>query len=138
MSYTDLMSDCVFCKIISKDLPAKVIYEDDDFLGILDISPLSPGMVQVIPKAHYRWTWDVPNFGGYWEAARRVAKLQMDRLGARMVEFLTHGAEVEHAHIWVVPIYNNEAFIKSDIRLKPTEEELTEVFRKLNPTESIH
>lgn len=132
------MQDCVFCKIANREIPARVVYEDNDFLGIMDIAPLNPGMVQVIPKKHYRWTWDVPNFGEYWEAARKVAKMQMDLLGAKMVEFLTHGMDVEHAHIWVVPIYKDEAFIKGESRLHPSAEEMDEVFRKLNPTAAVH
>jgi histidine triad (HIT) family protein len=130
--------NCIFCKIANKEIPAKIVYEDVDFLGILDIAPLSRGMVQVIPKKHFRWTWDVPNFGDYWEAARKVAKMQMEHLNAKMVEFLTHGMDVKHAHIWVVPIYDNEAFIKSENRLKPTQDEMTEVFNKLNPSGAIH
>ena len=125
------MDDCIFCKIAKKEIPSEIVYEDDDFMGILDIAPLNPGMVQVIPKRHYRWTWDVPNFGDYWEAARKVSKLQMERLGAKMVEFLTHGMDVHHAHIWVVPIYGDEAFINSENRLNPTKEELGEVGEKL-------
>jgi len=123
--------DCVFCKIGTKEIPSNIVYEDEDFLGILDIAPLNPGMVQVIPKKHYRWTWDVPNFGDYWEAARKIARLQMEKLDAKMVEFLTHGMQVEHAHIWVVPIYGSEAFIKSENRLSPTRAELLEVHKKL-------
>lgn len=103
--------NCVFCKIVAGEIPAYKVYEDADFMAFLDIQPLNKGHLQVIPKTHYRWTWDVPNFGGYWEAARKVAKGAMEALGAPMVEFLTHGAEVEHAHIWVVPIYADEAFI---------------------------
>jgi len=125
------MDDCVFCKIAKKEIPSNIVYEDEDFMGILDIAPLSPGMVQVIPKKHYRWTWDVPNFGAYWEAARKVALLQMQKLDAKMVEFLTHGLQVAHAHIWVVPIYKDEAFIKSEDRQNADKNELEEVHRKL-------
>lgn len=111
-----MAEDCVFCKIVSGIIPSYKVYEDDYFLGFLDIYPLNRGHVQLIPKTHYRWTWDVPNFGEYWEAARRVAKAQMKALNAPMVEFLTHGMDVRHCHIWIVPIYKDEAFIKSEDR----------------------
>jgi len=122
---------CVFCKIASKEMPSNIVYEDKDFLGIMDIAPLNKGHVQLIPKLHYRWTWEVPDFGEYWEAARSVAKAQMKSLGASMVEFLTHGMDVHHAHIWIIPIYGNEAFIKSEVRLNPTKEELSETANKI-------
>lgn len=111
-----MQDDCVFCKIVSGQIPSSKVYEDENFLGFLDIEPLNRGHVQLIPKTHYRWTWDVPNFGEYWEAARKVAKAQMKALGAPMVEFLTHGMDVKHCHIWIVPIYGEEAFINNSVR----------------------
>src|SRR3989344_2357228 len=125
------MESCVFCKIVKGEIPSYKVYEDSDFMAFLDIAPLNKGQVLVIPKLHYRWTWDVPDFGSFWEAARKVATAQMKGMGANLVEFLTHGMDVHHAHIWVVPIYGNEAFIKSENRLNPTKEELGEVGEKL-------
>lgn len=126
-----MQKDCIFCKIANQEIPANIVYEDDDFMGFLDIAPLNKGHVQLIPKKHYRWTWDVPNFGEYWEAARKVGISQMKALEVPMVEFLTHGMDVHHAHIWIVPIYENEAFIKSEGRKTFTEEEMTEVAEKI-------
>lgn len=125
------MEDCVFCKIANKEIPAQIVYEDRNFMGILDINPLNLGHVQLIPKKHYRWTWDVPNFGEYWGVARKIAKAQLEGLGAKMVEFLTHGMDVTHAHIWIVPIYKNEAFIDTTNRKKFSEEEMKETAGKI-------
>ena len=126
------MENCVFCKIANKEIPAEIVYENSDFMGILDISPLNKGHVQVIPKKHFRWTWDVPNFGEYWEVAREVAKAQMQSLDVKMVEFLTHGMDVHHAHIWVVPIYGEEAFINTSVRKEYTEGEMREIGKKIS------
>ena len=125
------MKDCVFCKIAKDEIPCYKVYEDDNFLAFLDASPLNEGHTLVIPKKHYRWTWDVPNFGEYWEVSRKVAKSLIKGLGAKMVEFLTHGMDVEHAHIWVVPIYNNEAFIRSRQRKNLTKEKMQEIADKI-------
>ena len=46
------MSDCLFCKIISREIPAKLVYEDDWMIAIEDINPQAPMHVLVIPKAH--------------------------------------------------------------------------------------
>jgi len=123
--------NCVFCKIIKGEIPATKVYEDEHFLGIMDISPINKGHVQLIPKNHYRWTWDVPNFGEYWEVAKKIALGQIKGLDAKMVEFLTHGMQVEHAHIWIVPIYDTEAFIKSENRLIFTKDELQNLATKI-------
>lgn len=122
---------CVFCKIASKEIPSNIVYEDESFVAFLDINPLNIGHVQLIPKGHFRWVWDVDGFGKYWETARKVAQAMMRSLGVTMVEFLTHGMEIEHAHIWIVPIYGDEAFIKSDKRLSPTGEELAKTADKI-------
>ena len=46
------MSDCIFCKIISGDIPCRKLYEDDDMLAFHDINPAAPVHFLVIPKAH--------------------------------------------------------------------------------------
>ncbi len=46
------MSDCIFCKIVAGDIPAKKVYEDEDILAFQDIHPLRPVHVLVIPKKH--------------------------------------------------------------------------------------
>lgn len=47
------MDDCLFCKIIAGDIPAKVVYEDDDFIAFDDIEPEAPVHTLIIPKQHY-------------------------------------------------------------------------------------
>jgi histidine triad (HIT) family protein len=44
--------DCLFCKIIAKQIPANVVYEDEKILAFLDINPVNPGHLLVVPKAH--------------------------------------------------------------------------------------
>ena len=45
-------SDCLFCKIVNQELPADLVYEDDEFLAFNDISPQAPTHILIIPKAH--------------------------------------------------------------------------------------
>lgn len=46
------MSACLFCKIAAKEIPAAVVYEDEDILAFKDISPQAPVHLLIIPKAH--------------------------------------------------------------------------------------
>lgn len=46
------MKDCLFCKIINKEIPADIVYEDDDFFAFKDINPQSPIHLLVVPKKH--------------------------------------------------------------------------------------
>ena len=97
------MDDCLFCNIVSGKIPATNIYEDKDFLAFLDIHPQTPGHAQVIPKTHYRWVWDVPNVGDYFEFVRNIAQAQRKAFHTEWVLSKIIGDEIPHAHIWVFP-----------------------------------
>lgn len=97
------MQNCIFCKIIKKEIPANIVYEDNDFLAFLDIHPQSPGHVQIIPKKHYRWVWDVPNAGEYFEVVKKIALAQQKAFKTEFILSKIVGDEVEHSHIWVFP-----------------------------------
>ena len=99
------MSDCIFCKIARKEIPSHIVYEDDDFLAFLDVNPHEAGHVQVIPKEHYRWVWDVPNIGEYFEVVRKIAKAQQKAFGVDMIRSQVYGEEVPHAHVWIWPAF---------------------------------
>ncbi len=101
------MKDCIFCKIVNKEIPAHIIYEDDDFLAFLDIHPQTPGHAQIIPKQHYRWVWDVPQVGKYFEVVNKIAHAQRKAFGTEWVLSRIVGDEIPHAHIWAFP--SNEA-----------------------------
>lgn len=99
----DDSTNCIFCKIVTKQIPANIVYEDDSFLAFLDIRPLSPGHTLVIPKKHYRWVWDVPEVGKYFEIVSKIANAQKKAFSVEQILCKIVGEEVEHAHIWVYP-----------------------------------
>lgn len=103
MWYNVRMENCIFCKIVRGEIPSYKVYEDDHFLAFIDIHPQSPGHTQIIPKQHYRWVWDVPNVGAYFEVARKVARAQQKVFNTDWILSKIVGDEVEHAHIWVFP-----------------------------------
>lgn len=111
------MDDCIFCKIVRKEIPAEIVYEDENFLAFLDINPQSPGHVQVIPKEHVRWVWDVSNVGNYFEVAHKIALAQRKAFNTEWILSRIVGDEVPHAHIWVYPDWNvsgNKADLKGN------------------------
>ncbi len=97
------MDNCIFCKIVQKEIPANIVYEDDSYMAFLDIHPQSPGHVQVIPKTHTRWAWQVPNAGAYFEVAKKIALAQQKAFNTEIIWSKIMGDEVPHAHIWVFP-----------------------------------
>lgn len=102
------MSDCIFCKIIAGEIPSYKVYEDDNFLAFLDIRPLNPGHVQVVPKKHYRWVWDVEEIGEYYEVIKKVANAQKKAFNTDYIVSTVFGEEVPHAHVWLIPRHEGD------------------------------
>lgn len=103
------MDNCIFCKIAKGEIPSYKVYEDADFYAFLDINPLAPGHVQVIPKEHHRWVWDVSNVGEYFEVVRKIALAQKKAFSVDMIRSQIYGEEVPHAHVWVWPELKGDA-----------------------------
>jgi histidine triad (HIT) family protein len=126
------MSDCIFCQIASGKISCHKIFEDDSFIGFLDISPVIAGHVLIIPKKHYRWVHEVEEFGKFWEAAQKVAKAQIKGLKVPTVVFATAGLEIFHAHIHVLPLPSKQKGeylpgVESARRIKVTSAQLQKI-----------
>jgi len=126
--------ECLFCKIISGQIPSYKVYENENYLAFLAIPSLNPGHVLVIPKKHYRWVWDVSNIGQYYEVIGKVANairraMKIDFLASAVV-----GEEVSHAHVWLIPRYENDGHggaIKFDNIKDISEEEMKQIAEKI-------
>jgi histidine triad (HIT) family protein len=104
--------DCIFCKIVSGDLPATVIAADDRTLAFMDIAPATRGHALVIPRVHAR---DLQSIGAEDLAAcaamaQRIADRALRRLGADGVNLLNScrapaWQTVFHFHMHVIPRY---------------------------------
>ncbi len=55
------MSECLFCRIVKGEIPATVVYEDDEVLAFMDIAPIVEGHALVIPKKHYDPVMEMPD-----------------------------------------------------------------------------
>ena len=100
--------DCVFCKIAKGEIPSYKVYEDEKFIAFLDIKPRNPGHTLVIPKQHFRWVWDVPYLGEYFQVVGKVANAIRRAMNTEWVVSLVLGEEVPHAHIWLVPRFKGD------------------------------
>ena len=116
--------DCLFCKIATGKIPSHIIYEDEKYLCFLDIRPHTVGDSLLIPKKHYVWTYDVPDFGEYWETARKITQLMMEKLNADWVNYFTYG-HIQHAHIHILPRYKS-IYDASNKDVIPPEMEVTQ------------
>ena len=104
------MKTCVFCKIISGEIPSSKLYEDDLVFAFLDIAPINYGHLLVIPKVHHTSVATIPeNVAGRMMnvgtklgvAAKRV--LDLEGFNLHLAEGACAGQVVMHAHLHVIP-----------------------------------
>ena len=109
------MEDCIFCKIVRGEIPSFKIYEDRDFLAILDIFPNTKGMTIVMTKEHYdSYAFDAPE-DVYQKAmivSRKVAKALEKSLGVKRVAMVMEGMGINHLHIKLYPLHGLEEKFK--------------------------
>jgi histidine triad (HIT) family protein len=126
------MEKCIFCQIVSGKSPSYKVYEDDLFYGFLDIFPVTKGHILLVPKKHYRWVHDVPEFGQYWETALKLKKVLDKTLKPKWVQYFTHGL-ISHAHIHILPRYDEvgTGFLPNGKIDPPSKEEMTAIATKI-------
>ena len=110
--------DCVFCRIVAGAAPASVVYTDDRTVAFLDIAPITPGHLLVVPRTHAETLSELdPEIGGllFRTGQRLAAGLRMSGVRADGVNFfLADGApagqEVFHVHLHVLPRWKGDGF----------------------------
>lgn len=109
--------NCLFCKIIAGEIHAEKIFEDDWVLGFLDIRPVNPGHILVVPKQHSKNIYDVPEaiLQNMIAAAKKISHTLKRAVGAEGVSIHMNnepvaGQVVFHAHIHVIPRFSNDGF----------------------------
>ncbi|MFT4311337.1 MAG: HIT family protein [Candidatus Woesearchaeota archaeon] len=104
----------IFSKILKGEIPGEIVYEDDNFFAILDISPVNKGHVLVIPKEEYKDITEVPDdlIGDYFNVAKKIGnaflKMGSDGFNILMNTKKAAGQVVFHAHIHVIPRFDGD------------------------------
>jgi len=132
--------DCIFCKIISGNIPAKILKETTQSISFLDAFPLAKGHVLVIPKTHHQKIQDMGNdentdlFSLVHEMVSTVDSVS----GATLVAVhngIDAGQEVPHVHVHLVPRSKDDSAgpIHSmfDSSLNLSESEVDDIYNKL-------
>ena len=102
------IKNCIFCKIIKGEIDSAKIWEDDEFLAILDTKPNTKGMTLVLTKQHYDSDiFDMPKdvYQRFMLAAKKVAKILEKGLNVTRVAMVMEGMGVNHVHIKLYPLY---------------------------------
>ena len=107
------MNDCLFCKIINKEIPAEIIFEDKDVLVFLDINPTTNGDTLVIPKEHFENYFDVSeelleHMNDIYKSLYNVYKEKLNCIGLTLSTNLEYGQDIKHMHMHFIPRYKDD------------------------------
>ena len=107
------MVGCLFCKIVKKEIPVEVIYDNDFVLAILDINPCASGHTMVLPKVHVETILDLPEVGSVFEAVKKVTGrlkkvFNPDGFTIGINQGRAAGQAIDHLHIHIIPRYKND------------------------------
>ncbi len=123
----------IFTKIIQREIPANILYENEDFISILDISPLTLGHSLVIPKVEIDYFFDLDD--NYLNKIMMFSKVVSNALSksvsCKRVGLTVVGLEVPHAHLHLIPFNNEREMSFSNKRLKLSNDEFLELQKKI-------
>jgi len=131
------MEDCIFCKIIDGDIPSLKVYEDEFVYAFLDINPSTMGHTLVIPKKHAIDIYDLDETtaANTFKAIPKIAnalKATFNPIGLNIVNNNQKPHQVVyHYHIHLIPRYEDDQFQIKYFNMKPTNEELNDIQKKI-------
>lgn len=123
----------IFTKIINGEIPCHKIAENEHFLAFLDIMPLVPGHVLVIPKKETDFIFDIEDaeLGDMMVFAKKIAQAQKKAIACKRIAVTVIGLEVPHAHIHLLPINEMSDTNFTKPKLSPSQDELAEMAQKI-------
>ena len=111
------MNDCIFCKIIRGEIPSDKVYEDENIFAFLDINPVNIGHTLLAPKEHHENIFDLPEnvLDKLSSASKKLSLAIKNALNADGVNVTSNngraaGQLIDHAHIHIIPRYENDGF----------------------------
>jgi histidine triad (HIT) family protein len=134
--YSSMENDCLFCKIVAGEVPARKIYEDERVLAFIDIFPVSKGHTLVVPKIHSQdlAAGSLEDSVALMKAIHDLAPKIVKALGAKGYNLgMNHGTDagqdILHTHLHIMPRYENDE--RKFVKTHPTPEELDAVYEQV-------
>ncbi|MBY0376854.1 HIT family protein [Patescibacteria group bacterium] len=132
------MTDCIFCKIIKKEIPAEIIYENEDFVAIVDLKPDNFGHSLLIPKEHAENIYTIQNatlnkLGGELQKISIAVKkaVAADGVNIHMNNEPAAGQVVFHAHFHIIPRFINDGLIHFQTKAYEYPDQIKEIGEKI-------
>lgn len=135
-------NNCIFCKIIKKEAFAAILYEDEELIAFLDITPINEGHTLVVPKSHWKLVEEMDKeiYLKMFEVGRRLMlKIKKKLSGITGFNFFIAdgadaGQEIFHTHLHVIPRKPGDGFswtLGPNYGKRHSKEERTEIRKKI-------
>ena len=129
---------CIFCAIAAKQIPAKIVYEDEHSVSILDIAPRSTGMTLVIPREHLKsFDQNLIVSKQIYSSALKVSKMIRKALNPKDISMSIIPSELQHFHIRIYPVFENEVPLIENQPRKASEEELNSISERIRAVKIV-
>ncbi len=121
-------AECIFCKIIRREAPASIVYEDEQVAAFLSNRPVNVGHTLVVPKRHYVNIYEIPEDEAVsvFRIAKRMAHAVRAAFGTEAIRLVQNngldaGQVVFHMHVHVIPLNSQNRFRPPEPQLRPIE-----------------
>ena len=112
------MSDCIFCRILTGDLESTIVFQDQDCTVLMDIQPINPGHMLVIPNEHYPSLESLPPESGQhiFSVSQKIAHalrssgIQCEGINFFLADGKAAMQEVFHFHLHIIPRFEGDGF----------------------------
>jgi histidine triad (HIT) family protein len=136
------LDHCIFCRIVKGIEPASLVYSDEKIVAFMDIQPVNPGHVLVIPRTHSAQIIDLnPETGAHMfkvvmciAEALRISGIKCEWVNLWLADGEAAFQDVFHVHLHVIPRFRNDGFglkFSPDYSVRPNRKELNETAEKI-------
>lgn len=126
--------DCIFCKILKGEIPARKVFENNNFIAILDAFPANEGHTLVIPKKHFQNIFEIDEetMSQAYKIAHKIAQNIKNNMGIENINILQNngpvaGQSVNHFHIHIIPRKENDSVVIKSKVLDISQERLEQI-----------
>lgn len=113
-----MSESCIFCKIMKKEAPASIVYEDEKVIAFLSIQPINVGHTLVVPKAHYENIYEIPEeeVAYLYKIVKKLAHAVKKAVNAEGVRTVQNNGEaagqvIFHLHVHIIPMNKNRPWV---------------------------
>lgn len=113
-----MSESCIFCKIVQKEAPASIVYEDEKVVAFLSIQPINVGHTLVVPKAHYENIHDIPDeeVSHLYKIVKKLAPAVKKAVEAEGIRIVQNNGEaagqvIFHLHVHIIPMNKESQWV---------------------------